>query len=86
MDWRELRLDNSNDLKSEKLRLPISNWRRFGQLVIRQMPSSRSSSPILKHFSHFSNHQSQIHEHAENIDFQSQFVSVEQEEKRNEVF
>ena len=50
MDWRELTLDNSNDLKSAKLPPPISNWRRFGQFVIRQMPSSRSLQSILKHF------------------------------------
>ena len=35
MDWRESTFDSSNWLKSPKLLFPISNWRRFGQFVIR---------------------------------------------------
>ena len=51
MDWIELTLDNSNDLKSAKLPSPISNWQRFGQSVIRQIPSLHFSLSILKQFS-----------------------------------
>ena len=51
MVWRELRLDNSNDWKSSKLQSPITTWRRLGQFVMRQIPSSRFLIPILKQYS-----------------------------------
>ena len=40
--WRKLTLASSKNVKPIKLSSPISIWRRFGQLVIRQSPPPSS--------------------------------------------